>query len=238
MTAGSNKSARWLCPECGYDWYATVYDRTRADGKATGCPHCSGRVPITGLDDLETMFPHIAAEMDASKNNGLLPSQLLPLSNKWVWWLCENNHSARIQVSSRVRHWGCRKCSSSKIESLLEEGLRKEPIVPHIERTHPLDVRWRAQSKAIVDLYLELRSGTRVVIEYDGVWWHRDRHEQDKAKTEALLASGYTVIRVREYTLAHIPIKHPNLYQFNHGTQKSTQPETLIPKLAGLLTSL
>lgn len=236
VTAGSNKTLQWLCGECDHDWYTQVSERTGPH--ATGCPHCNGRVPISGLDDLETLFPHIAAEMDSDRNGGLLPSQLLPLSNRYVYWLCVNNHSVRTQVSSRVRHWGCRKCSISKIEQLLANGLEKEKHVPFLERTHPLDVAWRTQKKAIVDIYVELANGIKVVIEYDGVWWHRAKQVQDIAKTEGLLAAGYTVIRIREHTLEHLELSHPNLYQFNHGTSKSTQPETLIPKVALMLASL
>lgn len=243
LTAASNKRTRWLCPKCSYDWYTTPYDRTRTDGKANGCPHCGGRVPITGLDDLETLFPHIAAELDTDRNGGILPSQLLPLSNRYLYWLCENNHSVRTQVSSRVRHWGCRKCSSSRVEKDLAKGLAKSKVAAFLEHAHPLPVLWRSQKTAIVDIYLELASGLRVVIEYDGEWWHRDKQEVDRAKTEALLNAGYTVVRVREYQLEHLTMAHPALYQFNHGSfargaRKDPQTESLIVKMEALLASL
>ena len=41
VTPGNNQKVWWKCekyPE--HEWEATIYDRTRSDGKATGCPEC------------------------------------------------------------------------------------------------------------------------------------------------------------------------------------------------------
>jgi very-short-patch-repair endonuclease len=45
----------------------------------------------------------------------------------------------------------------------------------------------------------------RLVVEYDGSYWHRNRWKQDIRKTERLLAAGLRVVRVRE-GLADLPV--------------------------------
>jgi hypothetical protein len=42
---------------------------------------------------------------------------------------------------------------------------------------------------------------------------HKECIERDVRKTEALLAAGYTVIRIREARLPHLPISDPNYFQ-------------------------
>ncbi|MBP1053826.1 DUF559 domain-containing protein [Rhodococcus qingshengii] len=41
---------------------------------------------------------------------------------------------------------------------------------------------------------------TRVIVEYDGWYWHRDKAEKDLLKTRVLEKAGWTVIRIRETT--------------------------------------
>lgn len=52
ITAGKFKPVWWLCPKCGYEWQASPNNRKRG----IGCPCCSGRVPKTGVNDLETLY--------------------------------------------------------------------------------------------------------------------------------------------------------------------------------------
>lgn len=39
-TPNSRKKVWWKCKECGHEWCASIRDRTRSDGKETGCPLC------------------------------------------------------------------------------------------------------------------------------------------------------------------------------------------------------
>jgi very-short-patch-repair endonuclease len=75
--------------------------------------------------------------------------------------------------------------------------------------------------------------GRPTVVEYDGIYWHliyKDRSQQDVAKTEALLAAGYDVIRIRENGLPFIPVTHPNLRQVTFELI-SESPEDLVTLL-------
>ena len=102
ITAGKFKPVWWLCPKCGYEWQASPNNRKRG----IGCPCCSGRVPKTGVNDLETLYPELLKEWNYERNssNNLFPSQLLPKSGKKAWWKCSScGHEWYAVIASRVK---------------------------------------------------------------------------------------------------------------------------------------
>lgn len=55
LKPGSNASVLWQCPaNPKHTWKATPYSRT---AKKTGCPYCSGRKIVPGVNDLATTHP-------------------------------------------------------------------------------------------------------------------------------------------------------------------------------------
>ena len=56
--AHSHQKMTWKCG-AGHKWETAIYNRT--SGKR-GCPYCSGRFPIIGVNDLQTKNPSLAAE--------------------------------------------------------------------------------------------------------------------------------------------------------------------------------
>ena len=92
---GTKKKIFWKCKECGFMWQAAVKDRTKKNGRATGCPQCKRKklseyhlTPVVGINDLESCYPEIAKEWNYDKNINLLPSQVLKGSATVVWWKC------------------------------------------------------------------------------------------------------------------------------------------------------
>ena len=73
LVMGCGKKAWWKCAS-GHEWQASIANRAIRN---TGCPYCSGRKAISGINDLETLHPDIAKEWNTEKNGDLLPS-LLP----------------------------------------------------------------------------------------------------------------------------------------------------------------
>lgn len=109
ITAGRFKKVWWLCSKCGFEWQQSPNNRK----KGIGCPHCSGRVPMTGVDDLLTVNPSLCKEWNYSKNI-LQPSQVLPGSGKKVWWICAKcGHEWQATINSRKKH-GCPKCNHKR----------------------------------------------------------------------------------------------------------------------------
>ena len=106
LTVGSGKKVWWKCSK-RHEWQATI-DR-RSQGK--GCPYCSGRNAIKGKNDLQTVNPALAKEWNYDKNNGLTPTDVLPSSNKKVWWKCGKGHEWKAMIRSRSDGRGCPYCS-------------------------------------------------------------------------------------------------------------------------------
>lgn len=109
----SNKKIWWLCDK-GHSWDAPICRRTQ---KESGCPYCSGRLPIKGETDLETFFPEIARDWNYQKNGNLLPSDVAPGSHLKVWWLCPLGHEWEAVVGNRTGHnkTGCPICSNISV---------------------------------------------------------------------------------------------------------------------------
>lgn len=104
----------WNC-EYGHSWQSTPASRSRG----SGCVYCSGRLAVTGENDLQTLHPELMKEWDWVKNGnlGLDPSKLKQTSNVRVWWLCPDyGHSYDTILSSRTHmHSNCPYCSGARI---------------------------------------------------------------------------------------------------------------------------
>ena len=111
VLAGSSKKVWWRCEE-NHTWQARVLSRVQ---RKSGCPYCSRRMVIPGENDLATCYPEIAALWDEELNDGLKPNQVLPGSNKRVWWKCEKGHTWQAMVKGRVQlKSGCPYCANRK----------------------------------------------------------------------------------------------------------------------------
>ena len=111
VSYGSKKKVRRTC-ENGHSWQTTVHVRS----EGSGCPYCAGRKVLPGFNDLETLYPDVAAQWDKRKNGCLKPSDVAVSSNRPAWWRCELGHSYRAAVSSRTqRKTGCPYCAGRKV---------------------------------------------------------------------------------------------------------------------------
>lgn len=112
ISPGSEKKIWWRC-EQGHSWQAMPCSRTL---HGNGCPVCTSRKIVAGINDLKTLAPEIAAQWDLQKNAPLRPEQVAQYSNRKVWWLCPKGHSYEMAVSSRTHHGrGCPFCSGKRI---------------------------------------------------------------------------------------------------------------------------
>lgn len=105
FTANSNKKIWWKCQK-GHEWQATINNRNNGNG----CPYCSGRYAIKGESDLQTLNPTLAKEWNYEKNNGLTPMDVVPNSNKKVWWKCSKGHEWQTTIANRNIGTGCPYC--------------------------------------------------------------------------------------------------------------------------------
>jgi len=111
VLAGSAKKVWWLCG-LGHEWNASVNGRALRN---TGCPVCTGRSVIAGVNDLATTHPDIAAEWHPSKNGDLTSREVVAGTNKRVWWMCSKGHEWRVDGSARIRGRGCPVCAGQQV---------------------------------------------------------------------------------------------------------------------------
>lgn len=120
IVSGSNKVVEWICAR-GHIWKASVQARSRG----LGCAVCSRKRFVPGENDLELLFPEIAAEWHPTRNGDLKPSQVAPTVGSY-WWLCKRGHEWKASGNNRTTHGqGCRRCALaySKFEDLFGEYL-------------------------------------------------------------------------------------------------------------------
>ena len=111
VSFGSDKKVWWVCSK-GHEWQATIANRTFG----YGCPVCSGRVALTGYNDLATLNPQISREWHYEKNNGLKPENFTIKSGKKVWWQCEKGHEWETAICNRTGgKTNCPYCSGQKV---------------------------------------------------------------------------------------------------------------------------
>ena len=79
--------------------------------KGNGCPYCAGKKVLSGYNDLQTVNPTLAKEWNYEKNEGLTPAEVMPNSNKKVWWKCQKGHEWQAVISNRNNGNGCPYCA-------------------------------------------------------------------------------------------------------------------------------
>ncbi|MBF0341458.1 MAG: MucR family transcriptional regulator [Magnetococcales bacterium] len=104
VSHGSNRCVFWLC-ELGHTWKSSVEKRSRG----IGCPYCAGRRLGQG-NSLQARYPHIAREWHPTRNVPLTPEDVVPGSNRAVWWSCDRGHQWRRKVARQVHGRGCPYC--------------------------------------------------------------------------------------------------------------------------------
>ena len=108
VTFGSGKKLKWKCIE-GHVWQASP--NTRSGERGRGCPYCSGRYPVIGVNDLKTTHPELAKQ--AVDWN---PKEFSAGSGKKVKWKCEKGHVCSATISSRaIRGSECGVCSGREV---------------------------------------------------------------------------------------------------------------------------
>ncbi|WP_413744428.1 zinc-ribbon domain-containing protein [Synechococcus sp. MIT S9451] len=125
VTAGSPKRKSWKCKEADHPSFPrSPSERT---SKGLSCPHCNpkGRTVVAGFNDLETLFPKVAAEAF-----GWDPKGTPPHARATKQWQCKLKHPPFPQaVYNRTgqKPQGCPYCSNQKVLSGFNDLATKFP---------------------------------------------------------------------------------------------------------------
>jgi len=155
------------------------------------------------IKKLKNSNPELFKSLHPTKNVGVDFENILHNSEKKYYWICTNCKREMFEsVSTMVKKVVCRKCVSKRasgierkfyffIESVLGEN--------NVENTYNFTTI--DNKKIEIDIYIHpLKLG----IEYDGAYFHNNKHEADIKKTKILNSHGIDVIRIREIGLSKI----------------------------------
>ena len=111
ITSSSSIKAWWICSK-GHKWESTVSNRTNG----RNCPYCMGKKVLKGYNDLATINPLLVKEWNYNKNINITPDNIMPNSNKKVWWICSKGHEWEATcLSKKKEKTGCPYCSGNKV---------------------------------------------------------------------------------------------------------------------------
>jgi hypothetical protein len=111
ISQASGKRRFWVC-EKNHSYLMSPNDRRK-----NGCPVCSGKRVVAGINDLQSQRPDLANEWDTS-SNVKKPSEVLATTPARYNWVCKNNrlHMWRTSCAERVsRNSGCPYCANKKV---------------------------------------------------------------------------------------------------------------------------
>ena len=87
VSAGSDKKALFICPDCGQEFKAPVYSVVKSVSYGnTGCPACAGRKVVPGVNDLATKHPKVTAMW--SDKNDYAPNEIPSYSSRRAIFVC------------------------------------------------------------------------------------------------------------------------------------------------------
>lgn len=181
----SGKKVWWKCIE-GHEWQATIDNRN----KGTGCPYCSGQKVLKGYNDLQAVNPILSKEWNYERNNGLTPMDVLPNSNKKVWWKCSKGHEWQTTINNRNNGNGCPVCTSERKTSFPEYA-----IAFYLEKYGLKVIHSYREQGYELDVYIPSK---RIAIEYDGYFWHKNKTKKDLEKNQKCEKNGIRLYRIRE----------------------------------------
>lgn len=162
LTAMSAYRAKWKCAS-GHSWRAPVHQRT----KGSGCPYCSGRIVVKGINDLSSLRPELVSEWADERE-----MSTVSLSSRYrARWECKEGHTWSTSVFMRTRSFGtgCPRCAKqiSKQEDDLSEYIQR--LID--EDTCLVRNTRKVISPKELDIYLP---DLNMAFEFNGNYWHSD----------------------------------------------------------------
>ncbi len=116
LSYGSSRVVWWRCAKNPkHEWRTSVQNRTGRE--ATGCPYCSNK-KVDPKKSVGALYPSVAAEWDAAKNE-LTPWDVVPGSSSVrIWWKCPKGPDHEWHQIARERclaGTGCPYCRGARV---------------------------------------------------------------------------------------------------------------------------
>lgn len=219
FTAGSNKKAIFVCPNCNQEFEAKIQNVVRSVDKGfTGCSVCTGHKVVPGINDLASQCPEVAA-MWSSKNE-LSASEVAVKSKQKVFFKCrdcgQEFEASIVNVVRSVSNdcTGCYNCKMKKIGAISKPECFVVRLMLAFAGENGIanpfsDVRNILGENSLLGLdfvdHIQKLCG-----EYNGSAWHGNdvQAAKDRFKFEAARKARYAMIRVLEPGLEVFDLKY------------------------------
>lgn len=198
LSPGSSKPVLWKC-EKGHEWTQSCKNRVK---HGYGCPVCTNKKLVVGVNDFATRYPHVAKEWDYEKN-AMSPTDFMVGKGVKNWWKCPNGHSYYAENHNRITGSQCPHCvhhvskAEEEIAQFVKDLLPEEEVI--------------TSDRSIITPYeLDIVVPSRnVAIEFNGVYWHSEDQGKDKwyhyEKWKRCQDRGIQLIQVWEDTFDERP---------------------------------
>jgi len=162
ISFGSGKRVIWDCKSCNQSYEASVGNKTNLN---RGCPYCTGKKPIVGVNDFATLRPNEAKEW--AKENEDSPSDYTVFSNKIKIWRCKDNHTWKAQIATRAMSKGCKRCSRKESQAEKDVAVYIQSLTNELILSNDRS----ALGGLELDIFIPSLS---LAVEYNGLYWHSD----------------------------------------------------------------
>ena len=115
VSSDSSRKVWWRCSIPSHpSWRTAVHLRLKVKG-GSKCPVCANRKILSGVNDLKTLRPDLAAEWHPSRNEAVTPRHVGVGTNKRVWWKCRDGHEWKAKIANLCEGHGCPFCAGVKM---------------------------------------------------------------------------------------------------------------------------
>jgi hypothetical protein len=128
VSSRSRKKFWWKCGQ-GHEWESDIKSRL----SKTRCPVCSSR-RIRDDNNLAAVNPVLAKEWHPTRNGVLRPQDVLPKSNRKIWWICAQGHEWQAVIGYRSAGGRCPVCAGKKAGKENNLGVEKPELA---KQWHP-----------------------------------------------------------------------------------------------------
>lgn len=158
--ASSARTKVWWRCDHRHEWQATPASRI---SMGRGCPYCAKQIVLPGENDLLTTAPETVMLWHPTRNGSLAPDQVMPGSNKRLWWQCERGHEWQARIFTIKKGGACPYCF----------GRYAIPGETDLATTHPHVLKFWSDRNTLLPTEVTASSQKRA-------WWICEKgHEWD-----------------------------------------------------------
>lgn len=152
--AQTTEPIEWVClKDQRHIFTSSLHNRV----VSPGCPICSNRRLIKGINDLATTHPDVVAQSWSTQNT-VNPQDITSSYSKKLWWKCAKGHEYETKLAYRLRGTACPYCNGNKIlvgfndaetlyPQLVKEVSPNSPIsLQEVGKGSAAKLLWRCQS--------------------------------------------------------------------------------------------